>query len=211
MKKARTYIALMLVAVMLCGCTAPSQSSASGGLIDSIGALVESFSAWVEKKTEKLEAFLNRKGGAGTTVVDTVQGFIEDKIEDIENALDGKNDGKNEELEQSRREMQATREERIVPFSEMEYARPDVDGLINDVYVLEEALDAGTMSLSEIEELIDVVYDDFYHFRTMSNIANVRSCLDTTDEYYAEEYNWCSEQGAVVEDIIDEMYFACGG
>lgn len=212
MKKARTFIALILVAVMLCGCTAPLQSFSSEGVIGSIGSFVDSFSAWVEKITEKLDSFLHRKGDSGSTVVDTVQGFIEDKIEDIENALDGKEDnGIDDEVEQSRREMQATRDERIVPFSEMVYSRPDVDGLIDDVYVLEEALEAGTMSLSEIEELIDVVYDDFYHFRTMSNLSNVRSCLDTTDEYYAEEYNWCSEQGAVVEDIIDEMYFACGG
>ena len=212
MKKARTFIALILVAVMLCGCTAPLQSFSSEGVIGSIGSFVDSFSAWVEKITEKLDSFLHRKGDSGSTVVDTVQGFIEDKIEDIENALDGKEDnGIDDEVEQSRREMQATRDERIVPFSEMVYSRPDVDGLIDDVYVLEEALEAGTMSLSEIEELIDVVYDDFYHFRTMNNIANVRNCLDLSDEYYAEEYNWCSEQGAVVEDIIDEMYFACGG
>ncbi len=212
MKKAKTFIALILVAAMLCGCTAPSQFSSSEGLIGSIGSLVEAFSSWVEKKTEKLEAFLNRKGGGGTAVVDTVESFIEDKLEDIENALDGKKDGgKDDDVEQSRREMQATRDEMIVPFSEMVYSRPDVDSLIEHVKTLEDALDAGEMSLSEIEELIDVVYDDFYHFRTMLNIANVRSCLDMLDEYYAEEYNWCNEQGAVVEDIMDEMFFACGG
>ena len=206
MKKARTFIALILVAVMLCGCAAPSQSAVSGGLAGLVRGWIDSISSWVEKKTEEIESFLHGSDGGGTTVVDTVTEFVGDKIEELENALDGGSD-----IEQNRREWQANRKEVIVPFSEMEYSRPDIDTLIDDVKTLEDALDAGEMSLSEIEELIDAVYSDFYHFTTMNSLANVRSCLDMLDTYYAEEYNWCSEQSAVVEDMMDEMYFACGG
>ena len=135
MKKFKTFIALLLAALMLGGCASPSQSS--GGTLDALRSYVDSFSSWVEKKTEALNSFLHRKDAGGTAIVDTVQEFFEDKIEDIEDIFDGK-----EDTDTSREEMKAIRDEVIVPFSEMVYSRPDVDGLINDVYALEEALDA---------------------------------------------------------------------
>ena len=216
MKKAKTYLALLLAALMLCGCAAPSQaiSSAGSGALDSVKESVAAFSSWVEKKTESLETFLHKKDNGGTQIFDNVQDFVEEKLEDLNDALSGTFEdvfGGSGSDELSREEMQAIRDEVIVPFSEMEYVRPDVDRLQNDIETLEEALDAGTMSLKEIEELIDAVYDDFYDFRTMESLANVRSCLNTLDEYYSAEYTWCDEQSAVVQDLIDDMYFACGG
>ena len=212
MKKTRTFIAIFLAALMLCGCASPMQqlSSAGRSAMDSLKGSVASFSTWVEKKTDRMESFLNKKGDEGTQIFDTIQEFVSDKLEDLNDAVDEVFDG-SEGSEMSREEMQAVRDEVIVPFSEMEYVRPDMDKLAEDVKALENALDAGEMDLKGIEELIDAVYDDFYDFRTMNNLANVRNCLNTLDEYYSEEYNWCSEQGAVVEDLIDEMYFACGG
>ncbi len=215
MKKAKTLIAILLAALMLCGCAAPAQFAEAGGnALGSVKDSVASFSSWVEKKTDKLESFLHKKGDESNQVFDTVQDFFEDKLDDLNNALGGNSEDAHEGPEGnglSREEMQAIRDEAIVHFSEMEYIRPDTDKMADDVDALKEALKTGTLSLEEIEEYLDVIYDDFFDFRSMNNLANVRSCLDTLDEYYSAEYNWCSEQGAVVEDLMDEMYFACGG
>ena len=215
MKKAKSFIAILLAALMLCGCAAPAQlADAGSSAVESVKKSVASFSSWVEKKTDKLESFLHKKGDESTQIFDTVHDFFEDKLEDLNSALGGGSGEGHEGAESkglSREEMQAIRDEAIVHFSDMEYARPDTNKMADSVAVLKEALEAGTMSLSEIEELIDAVYDDFFAFRTMNNLANVRSCLNTLDEYYSAEYNWCSEQGAVVEDLMDDMFFSCGG
>ena len=211
MKKAKTFIAILLASLMLCGCAAPAQlASAGSSALESAKESVASFSSWVEKKTDKLESFLHGKGNESTHIFNTVQDFFEDRLEDLNDALSGTS-GDHESNELSREELQAIRDESVVPFSEMVYERPDIDKFESDVNVLKDALKAGTMSLEEIESLIDDVYDDFYSFRTMNNLSNVRSCLNMLDEYYSAEYNWCSEQGAVVEDLMDSMYYACGG
>ena len=211
MKKAKTFIAILLASLMLCGCAAPAQlASAGSSALESAKESVASFSSWVEKKTDKLESFLHGKGNESTHIFNTVQDFFEDRLEDLNDALSGTS-GDHESNELSREELQAIRDESVVHFSEMVYERPDIDKFESDVNVLKDALKAGTMSLEEIESLIDDVYDDFYSFRTMNNLSNVRSCLNMLDEYYSTEYNWCSEQGAVVEDLMDSMYYACGG
>ena len=218
MKKAKTFVALLLAVLLLSGCAAPSQiTSAGSGFLDSAKSWVAYVSSYIEELSAKLEEFLHRKSDDNTGIISSVHSFFEEKIDSIDEAVSGKLEDINDLIdgkegnELTREEQQAVREEVIVPFSEMVYARPDIDRLIDDVNILEDALDAGTMNLKEIEELIDAVYDDYYTFSTMNNLANVRTCLNTLDEYYAEEYNWCSEQSAVVQDMIDEMYFACGG
>ena len=218
MKKAKTFVALLLAVLLLSGCAAPSQiTSAGSGFLDSAKSWVAYVSSYIEELSAKLEEFLHRKSDDNTGIISSVHSFFEEKIDSIDEAVSGKLEDINDLIdgkdgnELTREEQQAVREEVIVPFSEMVYARPDIDRLIDDVNILEDALDAGTMNLKEIEKLIDAVYDDYYTFSTMNNLANVRTCLNTLDEYYAEEYNWCSEQSAVVQDMIDEMYFACGG
>ena len=147
----------------------------------------------------------------GGDLASSVSSFLQDTVDTITESVSEVFDTDSNSNDLSREEMQAIREEAIVPFSEMVYTRPDVDGLIGDIHVLEDALEEGTMKLKEIEELIDVVYADYYTFSTNYNLANVHNNLNMVDEYYAEEYAWCDEQSAVVQDMIDEMYFACGG
>ena len=144
----------------------------------------------------------------GGGLIDSFKSLLDDAADTVAGFLEGSDGDGNDP---TREEMQAKRDEAIVPFSEMVYTRPDVDQLIDDIHVLEDALEEGKMRLREIEELIDVVYADYYTFSTMYNLCNVHSDLDMTDEYYADEYAWCDEQSAVVQDMIDEMYFACGG
>lgn len=95
------------------------------------------------------------------------------------------------------------------PFDEIEYVRPDVLALRMKVAGLRLALANGE-SLRGVMELLDLCFDDYFHFETMSNIAYIRSCQDVTDPFYAEEYTWCDEQNALVSQTMEELYYACG-
>ena len=97
-----------------------------------------------------------------------------------------------------------------VMFSDMRYARPDIDGLIADVAAVESALDSGE-SLRRVEELLDRCMDDYDDFSTMYSLANIYNCKDLRDEYYADEYEWISTQSSEISRQFDQMYYACAG
>ena len=96
------------------------------------------------------------------------------------------------------------------PFDEIEYVRPELLALRLKVAGLRLALANGE-SLRGVMELLDLCFEDYYHFRTMSSIAYIRSCQDVTDAFYAEEYDWCDEQTALVNQTMEELYYICGG
>ncbi|MBR5095102.1 MAG: hypothetical protein IK095_08410 [Oscillospiraceae bacterium] len=97
----------------------------------------------------------------------------------------------------------------VVPFDEMPYERPSLDGLRAAIDAVGEALDAGE-PYEVIEPLLDACDDEYSIFYTMYSIAFIRSCQDTTDTYYAEEYAWLDETSADMSQLIEKLYFRCG-
>ena len=96
----------------------------------------------------------------------------------------------------------------IPSFSEIEYVRPDIEQFKADVEKVKQTLEGG--SLSEVQESIEKCYEHFYNFDTMYTIANIRSCINMNDEFYAEEYAWCSNNYPAIQQLMEEMYYACG-
>lgn len=96
----------------------------------------------------------------------------------------------------------------MVRFDDMEYVRPDLDALRADIAAAEEALDEGVPFL-KTRRLLDSCFDRYYSYYTMYTLADIRCCQDLTDEYYAAEYNWCGENFALVQQLFDELYYAC--
>ena len=96
----------------------------------------------------------------------------------------------------------------IVHFDDMEYSRPDLDALRADIAAVEEGLDSG-LSFLKIKRLLDSCYEDYYSYNTMYTLADIRSCQDLTDEYYATECGWCAENFAVVQQLFDGLYYSC--
>lgn len=96
----------------------------------------------------------------------------------------------------------------IVHFDDMEYSRPDLDALRADIAAVEEGLDSG-LSFLKIKRLLDSCYEDYYSYNTMYTLADIRSCQDLTDEYYATECGWCAENFAVVQQLFDRLYYSC--
>ena len=96
----------------------------------------------------------------------------------------------------------------MVHFADMAYTRPDLEALRADVAAAEEALTSG-VPFMKTRGLLDSCFDGYYSYYTMYTLADIRSCQDLTDEFYAAEYSWCGENYAVVQQLFDELYYAC--
>ncbi len=99
----------------------------------------------------------------------------------------------------------------LVAFAEMEYVRPDTEALYAAFDALiEEAEDSGDADALLTDYY--AVYDRYLSFYSMDTIANLRHSLDTTDSYYAEEYDWCEAESPNVEEKLETLYkaFAAG-
>ncbi|MBQ5954665.1 MAG: M3 family oligoendopeptidase, partial [Firmicutes bacterium] len=77
-------------------------------------------------------------------------------------------------------------------FSELEYKRPDVDGLVKLITDTTEAVkNAG--SGEEVLELMMKAEETGKDLSTMFTIVNIRHTLDTRDEFYDKENQWLNE------------------
>ena len=101
-----------------------------------------------------------------------------------------------------------SRQEDIPVFSDMEYERPSLEELDELIAAAEEAMNAGA-DFATVEPLLDDCFLYYYHYDTMCTLADIRSCLDQSDEYYAEEYLWCAENYTLADQAIDGLYYAC--
>lgn len=100
----------------------------------------------------------------------------------------------------------------IPRFRDMAYERPQaaLDDIERLTGKLEKALDKGS-SFRTVTHLLDLCYADYYHFDTMYCLAEIRSCLDMTDEYYAGELSWCDDAYYDLQERMDDIYYLCGG
>ena len=103
-------------------------------------------------------------------------------------------------------------DEEIPRFSQMVYERPQstLDNMERRLAKLEKALDKGG-PFRAVTNLLDLCYQDYYHFDTMYCLAEIRSCLDMTDEYYAAELSWCQDAYSDLQEMMEDMYYLCGG
>ena len=93
-------------------------------------------------------------------------------------------------------------------FDDMEYIRPDLQAFEDKAQEIEQALTDGK-KLKAVEALLDELYAMYYSFNTMYTLAEIRSCQDVTDSYYAAEYDWCSDAYYDMQQTVDSVYYAC--
>ena len=96
----------------------------------------------------------------------------------------------------------------MVPFDEMEYARPDLDAALADADDLIASLERG-MKLRDATDALDALFTEFYHMRTMETLATIRSDSDVTDAYYSAEYAFCSDAVITFRGKLEEVFAAC--
>ena len=92
-----------------------------------------------------------------------------------------------------------------VHFSDMEYTRPDVDGLLAAVEACEEGA-AGTNFDTLVQDVMDCLL--YYHeFMTNYYLAQIRYSINMTDIYWTDEYNYCMDRSAEVSAAVDRMLY----
>lgn len=94
----------------------------------------------------------------------------------------------------------------ITPFSQMQYARPDLEELqtlLDDACLLGEG--------REVDSIIDAA-DRFYQavdwFNTCYTLADIHYSADLTDSYWEREYNYLSSNVARVDQMMDDLGYA---
>ncbi len=99
-----------------------------------------------------------------------------------------------------------------VPFSQMEYSRPDSGAFLEQVEKTEKLSETET----DVEKLMEEVYacyELYYSFYTNYVLANIHYCIDVTDIYWDEEYQHCLDATSQVDAAMDSLLYAladCG-
>lgn len=91
-------------------------------------------------------------------------------------------------------------------FSEMEYIRPDVDGLLATVercMTGAEGDDFDTLA-GDITQCL-LLYHDFL---TNYYLAQIRYSINMTDIYWTDEYNYCMDRSSEISAAVDRMMYA---
>ena len=98
----------------------------------------------------------------------------------------------------------------LVPFDEMEYRRPDLDGLEELFTATADYADAASRRDSRaLSDLLERCWDAYDEFYTMETLAMLRSDIDQSDEDAAGEYEFCRESEVRVEEWLDRVLAAC--
>lgn len=96
----------------------------------------------------------------------------------------------------------------IVSFDKMEYKRPDIDALKAKAQDVEDLL-GNFFKVKDVIIELDKFVDLYNNFYTMMNLACVRYDMDTRDEFYFEEYSYCTEAAGDVDYLTDELLLDC--
>lgn len=94
--------------------------------------------------------------------------------------------------------------EREPTFQEMVYTRPDVDALKE----AEQEVCSESMSQTDVQALLETLffyYNQVKHCQTMYHLADIRHSLDLSDQYYKEEYGFCSQFMNQVSESMDTV------
>ncbi|MEO6168488.1 MAG: M3 family oligoendopeptidase [Chitinophagales bacterium] len=90
-------------------------------------------------------------------------------------------------------------------FSEITYLRPDLEHIRQQMNVL---LQAFTKSASAPEQIgvIGTIYKLRAHFETMSNVANIRHTINTSDTFFEKEQDYFDNSYPIYLDLVSEFY-----
>lgn len=100
----------------------------------------------------------------------------------------------------------------MVPFSKMEYTRPDGDAILQRMDDLIAALKTRTDDDDDVDaslEALDAIYADQFTFLTMQTLATIRSDIDQTDKHWLEEIRFCDALSIELQQKQEELMYAC--
>lgn len=98
----------------------------------------------------------------------------------------------------------------LVHYRDMEYTRPNMQEMelaLDSACELAEQENTRGSTQKLIEAIYDF-YDEYDGFYTNYSLADLRTCHDLTDIYWAEEYAYCMENAPLADAMLEELYMA---
>ncbi len=92
-------------------------------------------------------------------------------------------------------------------FSKMEYTRPDMAALENELNKLCDLAKTET-NLNKLVDGIWAFYDAYDGYSTAYALATIHYYRDLSNSKWAEEYNFCAENAATADAALDRLYRA---
>ena len=92
-------------------------------------------------------------------------------------------------------------------FSEIKYQRPDLDSMKNRMKTSLTEFNTAASAEKQIE-IVEAIYRDRAHFETMSNMANIRYTINTTDPFFEQEQQYFDSHYPIYQELISELYKA---
>lgn len=96
-----------------------------------------------------------------------------------------------------------------VPFSEMEYARPDSDGIIATMDDVIQLISENSESYDGQLKQMKAVNNDYYAIQTMYTLATIKNSQDVTDQFFADEVAFYADFIPVYRQKLEELFVAC--
>lgn len=93
-----------------------------------------------------------------------------------------------------------------VAFADMTYTRPDMEAFQQAYDTVITAANSGE-SVEDVAEKIYTLYDAYDSFYTNYCLADIHYCIDMTDIYWTDEYNFCVENCTTVDATMDQLYY----
>lgn len=95
-------------------------------------------------------------------------------------------------------------------FESMEYSRPDIDQMEELAENASSLLDNGA-ARKDVIAALDEFFDAYSQFGTMYTLSMIRSDINIQDDYYAQEYAYCSGIASQVDKLYDDVMLDCSG
>ena len=96
----------------------------------------------------------------------------------------------------------------ILRFDDMPYERPDASAFHAQAERVMQALQNGG-GYRRVLAMLDELFALYFSADTMSAIADIQSCRDVTDAYWAGEYAACLSALTEIGDVLEDVYLAC--
>ena len=96
----------------------------------------------------------------------------------------------------------------ILRFDDMPYVRPDASAFRAQAERVTQALQNGE-GYRRVLAMLDELFALYFSADTMSAIADIQSCRDVTDAYWAGEYAACLSALTEIGDVLEDVYLVC--
>ena len=97
-----------------------------------------------------------------------------------------------------------------IPFSEMEYTRPDVDSYLEKIQGTTKTIKENKVAYAKQLNSLNDLNEGYWNYYTMYTLAYLKYAINTNDSFYSQEYIFFGETEPKLNQALENLYVACG-